>query len=75
MCLAIPGTITEINGDTAVLDYGDLKTKASSILFPNAKIGDIALVHAGFIIQILPEEEGKELEDLVSETLDFDDGK
>lgn len=69
MCLAIPGTIVEISGDCAIVDYGGTKRTACASLFPDAQIGDRALVHAGFVIQILSADEGEELEKLVQETL------
>lgn len=69
MCLAIPGTIVEISGDSAIVDYGGTKRTACASLFPDAQIGDRALVHAGFVIQILSADEGEELEKLVQETL------
>lgn len=71
MCLAIPGTIVERSGNHAVVDYGGTKRTACASLFPDAQIGDRALVHAGFIIQILSADEGEELEKLVRETLAY----
>ena len=71
MCLAIPGTIVVRSGDSAIVDYGGTKRTACASLFPDARIGDRALVHAGFIIQILTADEGEELEKLVRETLAY----
>ncbi len=51
MCLAIPGKITEINGETATVDFGGLKKSANISLVPNLTINDYILVHAGFAIQ------------------------
>ena len=61
MCLAIPGRIVKIEGDEAVLDYGGAARRASLLLVPEAKVGDAALVHAGFAIQILSDGEAEEL--------------
>ncbi len=52
MCLAIPGKVIKIEGDTAVIDYGGI-TKNAKIAFVTPKIGDSVLVHAGFAIEIL----------------------
>lgn len=55
MCLAIPGKVTEINGDTVTLNYGEVSAVASSALIENIEIGDIVIVHAGFVIQKVDE--------------------
>ena len=52
MCLAIPGKIIKINGETATIDYDGI-AKEAKINLINPKIGDSVLVHAGFAIEIL----------------------
>ena len=52
MCLAIPGKIIKITGDTATIDYNGI-TKKAKISLITPKIGDDVLVHAGFAIEIL----------------------
>jgi len=51
MCYAIPGKITDISGDTAIVDYGGVTRKANVSLIDNATAGDHVLVHAGFVIE------------------------
>ena len=69
MCLAIPGRVAEIDREQqkAVIDYGGLRKSASIRLLPQVEVGRLVLVHAGFIIQILEEEDGEELLTLVRE--------
>ena len=69
MCLAIPGRVVSIDREEekAVIDYDGLTKKASVRLLPQVEVGQLVLVHAGFIIQILPEEDGSELLRLVRE--------
>jgi len=69
MCLAIPGTITKIQGMEADIDYGGVSKRANLRLMENAKAGDTVLVHAGFVIQILDKDDGEELQRLVDETM------
>jgi hydrogenase expression/formation protein HypC len=69
MCLAIPGTITKIEDMEAYVDYGGVSKCADIRLVENVKVGDIVLVHAGFVIQILDKENGEELQKLVEETM------
>lgn len=66
MCVAAPGKIIEINGDTAVIDYNGNKVNAN-IGIIDANIGDYALVHAGLVIQILPDDEAENMLELFEE--------
>jgi len=59
MCLAIPGRIEEIKGNKAIIDYGGIKREAD-ISLVEANKGDYVIVHAGFAIQVLNEEDAKE---------------
>ena len=69
MCLAVPGIVQELNEEEqwARVDYAGLRKKASTMLCPQTQVGDYVLVHAGFIIQILDPEYGKELDELTEE--------
>ena len=67
MCLAIPGTISKIEEETATIDYGGTTRRASVRLLPDAAVGDCVLVHAGFVIQKVDPDEGAELEALLRE--------
>ena len=67
MCLAIPGTISKIEEETATIDYGGTTRSASVRLLPEVAVGDCVLVHAGFVIQKVDPEEGAELEALLEE--------
>ena len=67
MCLAIPGTITALEQEDAVVDYGGTTRRASIRLMPESVVGDVVLVHAGFVIQKLDPASGAELEALLKE--------
>jgi hydrogenase expression/formation protein HypC len=60
MCLAIPGKIIELDGDTARVDFGGITREASITLVPEAAVDSYVLVHAGFAIQVLNEAEAEE---------------
>ncbi len=60
MCLAVPGRIAEIDGATARVDFGGVTRDASLTLVPEASVGDYVLVHAGFAIEVLDENEAAE---------------
>jgi hydrogenase expression/formation protein HypC len=67
MCLAIPARIIELEDDKAVVDAMGNRFKAKTTLLPNAKLGDLVLVHAGFAISQVDEEEAKKTWELISE--------
>lgn len=60
MCLAIPAKVIEIEGDMAVVELSGVTRQASLMLVPETDVGDYVLLHAGFAIQRLDEEEAQE---------------
>lgn len=77
MCLAVPGKIIRIDGATlmAEVDYGSLLCPVSIRLVPDAREEDWVLVHAGFAIRVIDEEEAKETLSLFQEILDYEEFK
>ena len=73
MCLAIPARIIELEADKAVVDAMGNRFKAKTTLLPEAKLGDLVLVHAGFAISLVDEEEAKKTWQLISEINEFMD--
>ncbi len=71
MCLAIPARIIELEADKAVVDAMGNRFKAKTTLLPKARLGDLVLVHAGFAISMVDEEEAKKTWQLISEINDF----
>ena len=71
MCLAIPGKIVKIEGDMGDVDFGGTIRKAN-LSMVEAGVGDWAVVHAGFAIQIMDEEDAQETLRLWNEVLDSD---
>lgn len=73
MCLAVPARIVELTGDDAVVDAMGNRFNAKTTLVPDAGIGDIVLVHAGFAITQIDEEEAKETWALIAELDEYKD--
>lgn len=69
MCLAVPAKVTTINGDEAVLDYGGVRRKANISMLSDVKVGDYVLVHVGYAISKMDEEEALETLKLWDEML------
>jgi len=77
MCLAIPMLIESIDGTTATVSAAGARLSANVMLVENPRIGDYVLVHAGFAIRIIDEDEAAktitELNRLLS-TAKYSDG-
>jgi hydrogenase expression/formation protein HypC len=73
MCLAIPARIVELEGDRAVVDAMGNRWKAKTTLLPEARLGDLVLIHAGFAISLVDEEEAKKTWQLIAEIYEFED--
>ncbi len=71
--MAIPARIVELQGDKAVVDAMGNRWKAKTTLLPEAKIGDLVLIHAGFAISLVDEEEARKTWQLIAEISEFDD--
>lgn len=69
MCLAVPARVTAINGEEAVLDYGGVTRKANISMLSDVKVGDYVLVHVGYAISKMDEEEALETLKLWDEML------
>ena len=72
MCLAIPARIVQLEGDEAVVDAMGNRWKAKTTLLPEAKSGDLVLIHAGFAISLVDEEEAKKTWQLITQIDDFE---
>ena len=72
MCLAIPARIIELDQDKAVVDAMGNRWKAKTTLLPEARLGDVVLVHAGFAISLVDEEEAKKTWELFAEIENFE---
>ena len=60
MCLAIPALIKSIEGKEAEVDIGGIGRRISLWLTPEAKVGDYVLVHTGYAIEVLDQQEAEE---------------
>ena len=63
MCLAIPGQIISISDDNDPLarkgqiNFSGVRKEVSLAYVPEAKINDYVIVHAGFALSVLDEED------------------
>ncbi len=66
MCLAIPGKIISTEDDGALsrrgtVDFGGVRREINLSLVPEAGVGDHVIVHAGFALNQIDEEEAREV--------------
>ena len=75
MCLSIPGKIIEKDGETAKVSIGGSEVEASLQLLDEAEIGDYVLVHSGFALEKISDEEAQETLRMIREMKDLADGE
>jgi hydrogenase expression/formation protein HypC len=66
MCLAIPGKIESISGDDPLtrmgkINFGGILKEASLAYVPEARVGDYVIVHVGFALSRLDEDEAQKV--------------
>ncbi|MFA6804149.1 MAG: HypC/HybG/HupF family hydrogenase formation chaperone [Candidatus Methanomethylophilaceae archaeon] len=71
MCLAIPGKVISIDGDIGNIDFGGV-IKQTNLSMVEADVGDWVVIHAGFAIEVMDEEDAQETIKLWNEVLDSD---
>lgn len=67
MCLAIPAKIEKREGDEAWVRMGDARMRVNVMMTPEVEVGGWILVHAGFSIQEVSEQEALETWDLIEQ--------
>lgn len=71
MCLAVPGKIIEIYNNAGLLmgkiDFNGVVREACLAYVPEAKVGDYTIIHVGFALNLIDEEEALETLNLFEE--------
>ncbi|MFO8030142.1 MAG: HypC/HybG/HupF family hydrogenase formation chaperone [Cyclonatronaceae bacterium] len=73
MCLSIPGKVISIENDIATVSIGGSEVQAGLQLLDDVSIGDYVLVHSGFALQLISEEEAAQTLALIRELEDLSD--
>lgn len=73
MCLSVPAQIVRIDGLMADVSIGGATFKAGLQMIEHARVGDYILLHAGFAIQKISEEDALETIKLLEELDDVKD--
>lgn len=77
MCLGVPGKIVEVYERDGLpmgkVDFGGALREACLSYVPSAAVGDYVLIHVGFAINRLSEEEAQETLALLQEIVDLEE--
>lgn len=75
MCLGVPAKIVKMyekDGlQMARVDFGGVLREACVAYVPEAKVGDYCLVHVGFALNLISEEEARETMELLKQVADL----
>ncbi len=76
MCLAIPGKVLEIESTVSPImgkvSFGGIKKEVCLELVPEVKVGNYVIVHVGFAISMMDEEEAQETLTLIDQMNDLE---
>ena len=73
MCLAVPGRVVEIiDGDDIAfrvgkVDFGGIRKEVNLAYTPEAEVGTYVLVHVGFAISVIDEDEAQRVFQVLEE--------
>ncbi|MHB8894753.1 MAG: HypC/HybG/HupF family hydrogenase formation chaperone [Candidatus Geothermincolia bacterium] len=74
MCLAVPAEVVELHEFAiATIDIGGARKKVSLDLVDGVEVGDYVLVHAGFAIDRIDEEEAARTMELIRQLAELDE--
>jgi hydrogenase expression/formation protein HypC len=60
MCLAVPLRITELDGTDAIAERDGVSRRIKVNFIRNPKVGDYVIVHAGFAIERVNEDQARD---------------
>jgi hydrogenase expression/formation protein HypC len=70
MCLAIPGKILSIDGNSALVDFDGIEQEVIIALILNPEVGKYVIIHAGYAIEQMEEKDAIEAIDQWKEIAD-----
>ncbi|MFU8773866.1 MAG: HypC/HybG/HupF family hydrogenase formation chaperone [Anaerolineales bacterium] len=77
MCLGVPGKIINIYENNGLkmgkIDFGGVTREACLAYVPEAQVGDYVIIHVGFAINLLNEEDALETLDMLREMANIDE--
>lgn len=71
MCLGVPMQVKTIENDVALCEIDGVQREASLMMLDDVKIGDYVLIHAGFAIEKIDDDEAQLTLKALREALDM----
>jgi hydrogenase expression/formation protein HypC len=71
MCLAVPMQVKTIEDEVAICEIDGVQREASLMMLDDVKIGDYVLIHAGFVIEKIDDDEAQLTLKALREALDM----
>jgi len=71
MCLGVPMQVKTIENDMATCEIDGVQREASLMMIEDVKVGDYVLIHAGFAIEKIDEDEAHLTLKALREALDM----
>lgn len=69
MCISVPMKVLKINGQRGIADIGGMSQQIDLRFLSHVEVGDYVIVHAGFALQRLDQNEAEETLSLLREVL------
>ena len=77
MCLGVPGKIVDIYPSNGLLmgkiDFGGVTREACLAYVPEAQLGDYTIIHVGFALHLISEEDARETLQLLNQIAELGD--
>jgi hydrogenase expression/formation protein HypC len=70
MCLAVPMKVIERHDLDGTAEVGGVRRQVSLLMCPEASLGDYVLVHAGYAITLIDEEEARRTLELIGQIVE-----
>jgi hydrogenase expression/formation protein HypC len=71
MCLGVPMQVKTIDNEVAVCEIDGVQREASLMMLDGVQVGDYVLIHAGFAIEKIDEEQAQLTLQALREALDL----
>ncbi len=75
MCIAIPAQVIEKDGEDGIVNLGGVKKEIMFTFTPDVEKGDWVLMHTGFALNVISEEDALETLDLFKELEGYADAE
>jgi len=75
MCLGVPAKILETGNGAAIVELGGVRREISVMLIDDVSVGEWVIIHAGFAIEKLSEEEAEQTLALFREIADAEESR